>query len=133
MKDKQINDFELEYTLYQFPSPIRPMSYKIKIDGTGRLVKKYEGYSDVITRYLSQSELSELIDLLQKNEFFKLPKNVNGVTNITDQPSRYLSIKYNGKYHNCDGYNTKNKKYIMICDFIENLEQLHNQSNLGNL
>ena len=119
---------EVDYSIYQFPSPVAPMSYVIRINNEGVLSKEYfeaeyfEDYND-ITIQLSQSELVELIDIVVTNNFFKLSENLDGTTHITDQPSRHLAITYDGKTHKCDGYNTKNEKYLAICDYIEKLSE----------
>ena len=126
---QEINDFELEYSLRRFPSPIEPMSYVVKIDNEGLLSKEYinaenyEGDYNKKVRQLSPSEFVEIINVVQKNGFFNLPENVDGKTNITDQDARYLTITQNGVTHICNGYNTKNRKYLSICAYIEELAQ----------
>ena len=126
---RAIDEFELEYGLYRFPSPYEPMSYVVTVDFEGTLSKEYvsadmyEGDFDKTTKQLSTDELMALIDVIEKNGFFKLPENVDGNTNITDQDSRSLTITYNGETHKCNGYNTMNQKYLRICAYIEELAQ----------
>ena len=127
-ENREINEFELEYGLYRFPSPTTPMSYVVKINREGMLSKEYvsaemyEGDFDM-TKQLSTDELMALIDVIQGNKFFSLPKNVDGNTNITDQDARYLTITYNGETNECNGYNTVNLRYSKICAYIEELAQ----------
>ena len=125
----EINDFNLEYGLYRFPSPIEPMSYMVRINSEGVLYKEYanaemyEGDFGIITKQLSPDDMKALLDVILTNKFFSLPENVDGKNNITDQDARFLTITYNGETHVCNGYNTKNRKYSLICAYIEKLAQ----------
>ena len=127
----EINDFDLEYGLYRFPSPVEPMSYTVKINSEGMLFKEYldaemyDGDFDMITKQLSPDDMKALINVIIKNRFFSLPENVDGKNNFTDQDARYLTITYNGETHVCNGYNTTNIRYSLICAYIEELAQNH--------
>ena len=92
---------EVDYTIYQFPHPDIPMSYSIKINKEGVLTKEYfdiDRFNDIsnIEKQLSQNELAGLIDIVITNKFFRLSKNIDG-EDITDQPSRHLTIHITGE------------------------------------
>ena len=118
-------EIEVDYGMYQFPSPVMPMSFTIRI-ADGVITKEYanadafEGY-DTETKQLTETALAGLVTSITDNRFFTLAKNVDGFSNITDQPSRYLKITYDGKAHEVDGYNSRNKRFLRICDYIEAL------------
>ena len=122
-------DFSLEYGLYRFPSPTIPMSYTIRIDENGLLVREYidvARYGDDFnakTRQLSYDELASLIDVIHANGFFRMSEDLDGNSNITDQDSRNLAVTYNGKTHKSYGYNTRNRRYLAICNYIETLAE----------
>ena len=122
----ELLEIEIYYSIAQFPSPYAPMSYGIRINDEGELtleyrnVDMYENYSNT-TVQLTESDIVGLIDCVQKNNFFRLAENLDGRTNITDQPARYLAVTYDGETHECRGYNTTNKRFLAICGYIESL------------
>jgi len=117
----QTGEFSLEYELLQ----LIPGGHKVQIDEKGILTKEYHEAKkygkNLITVNLSHRELAKLIEIISANDFFKLPQNVDGNTDITCQEVRRLTITYDGKSHKCEGYGSRNNNFLAICKYIEQL------------
>ena len=122
----ELLEIEVYYGIAQFPAPHAPMSYTISINSDSVLtleysdIERYDNYSN-ITKQLSKKDILGLIDTVERNNFFKLAENLDGRGNVTDQTSRYLEITYNGKTNMCSSYNTRNDKFLTVCEHIERL------------
>jgi len=122
----EIGEFRLEYELLQ---ERHPGCFRINIDEEGTLTVEYSDYRDygfdpaIITKELTHSQLTSLIDVLLTNDFFNLPRNMDDDSGeyVTSGPKRTLTLVHNGITYKREGYNTRNENFLAICKAIEKL------------